>query len=208
MPAATRRLHRAISVPAVGIIAGSLLVACGGGPSRETKDYCPALAAQQSLLVLPISTVDDVTTMVDRYLAMARRAPLAVQDSWQRLARLMQAAATIDISDPAARLEVIQQAYETKRDADVIVAHAQATCNVTIDVSGTTTTTTVVVTTTTSTAATSTAATPTAATTATTGAPAPTTIGAASDPATTTATPPAETPPVSDTLAPETTPAP
>ncbi len=152
MPAIARPLRRAprvvTTVTGVAMMVGAL-AACSGEPSRDTQDYCAALAEQQSLLVMPVATADDVAPAVDRYLDMARRAPLVVQEPWRRLAALMQAAATIDISDAAARLDVIQQAYETEGDADLIVTHAQTACAITIDISGTTTTTTTTVTTTT-----------------------------------------------------------
>jgi hypothetical protein len=157
MRATARRLRRAPYVVTAIVVSTGALIACNGGPSRETQDYCASLAEQQVLLVMPVATANDVSPAVDRYLEMARRAPLVVQEPWRRLAALMQAAATIDISDATARLDVIQQAYETKADADLIVAHAQTTCSVTIDISGTTTTTT---TTTASTIATTVAPTP------------------------------------------------
>lgn len=145
MPATDRRSCRALDVVVLMAIASSALVACNDGPSRATLDYCASLSEQQVLLVTPVATSNEVAPAVDRYLDMARRAPLVVQEPWRRLAALMQAAATIDISDAAARLDVIQQAYETKGDADFIVAHAQTTCAITIDISGTTTTTTTTV---------------------------------------------------------------
>ena len=142
MRTTTRRLRRAPRVVTIIVITTGALMACNRGPSRETQDYCASLAEQQVLLVMSVATANDVSPAVDRYLDMARRAPLVVQEPWRRLAALMQAAATIDISDAAARLDVIQQAYETKADADLIVTHAQTTCSITIDTSGTTTTTT------------------------------------------------------------------
>lgn len=142
MRATVRPLRRVPYVLVTVAIATSGLVSCSDDPSRDTLDYCASLAKQQALLVMPVATADDVAPAVDRYLDMARRAPLVVQEPWRRLAALMQAAATIDISNAAARLDVIQQAYETKSDADLIVTHAQATCAITIDISGTTTTTT------------------------------------------------------------------
>ncbi len=147
MPRIPRRPRRAVSVAAClavtgSLVTGCLVTACSGDPSRATEDYCRTLDAQQDLLVVPIASDADVAGVVGRYLDMSRRAPLAVEEQWRRLAALMQAAATIDASDAEARLRVIEQAYETKRDADAIVAHAASTCGITIDVSGTTTTTT------------------------------------------------------------------
>lgn len=135
-PPATRRV-----LLGAWAVAAGFLQACGGGDGRSLEGYCAELSREQAAMVLPVGSLDDIDATVGLYRRLAKRAPLAIQPQWTRLAALVQAAATVDINDPAARLTIIQRAYETERDANEIVAHAAERCGVALDVSGTTTTT-------------------------------------------------------------------
>lgn len=128
---------------AIGVVVAALLsTACSHARRGDLAAYCTALNDQRALLVLPVAGLTDVDQIVGRYRKMAEQAPLDIRPQWDRLAALLQKAATIDITDPAARLTVVQQAYETQNDSTDIVNHAQTVCGVALDISGTTTTTT------------------------------------------------------------------
>jgi len=121
-----------------GLVAGVLLAGlgglagCGDGNPRSTERYCADLAEQADQLNVDLVTLDDAEQLVDRYERFAERAPVAVADAWRQLADLVQAAAAVDLDDPAARSVVVEQAASTERATTEIVEHALAVCGVTL----------------------------------------------------------------------------
>ena len=62
----------------------------------------------------------------------ADSAPLAVEEQWRRLADLVDAAATVDLTSTESRAVVVEQAASTEGAAIEIAEHAATTCGLTL----------------------------------------------------------------------------
>lgn len=86
---------------AVGLC-GAVLAssACSDAPVRTVGAYCEQVGLDLPALVAPaIASADDVTATIDRYTAIARVAPAAIEPEWQVLIGALATAATVVPSD-------------------------------------------------------------------------------------------------------------
>ena len=111
----------------------TVLGACSDdGGSRSVDRYCEDLAENAQLLNFDLVTLDDVDGLRDRYANFADSAPLAVEEQWRRMADLVEAAATVDLTSAESRAVVAEQAASTEGAAIEIADHAATTCGLTL----------------------------------------------------------------------------
>ena len=115
------------------LVGPTVLGACSdGGGGRSVDRYCERLAENAQLLNFDLVTLDDVDGLRDRYADFADWAPLAVEEEWRRLADLVDAAATVDLTSAESRAVVVEQAASTEGAAIEIADHAATTCGLTL----------------------------------------------------------------------------
>ncbi len=128
-----RRSLLAGAAPGLMLLGLAVLGACSDdGDSRSVDRYCEDLAENAQLLNFDLVTLDDVDSLRDRYASFADSAPLAVEEEWRRLADLVDAAATVDLTSTESRAVVVEQAASTEGAAIEIANHAATTCGLTL----------------------------------------------------------------------------
>ena len=115
------------------LVGPTVLGACSDDSGGRSVDrYCERLAENAQLLNFDLVTLDDVDGLRDRYADFADSAPLAVEEEWRRLADLVDAAATVDLTSAESRAVVVEQAASTEGAAIEIADHAATTCGLTL----------------------------------------------------------------------------
>jgi hypothetical protein len=128
-----RRSLLAGAAPGLLLLGLTVVGACSDdGGSRSVDRYCEDLAENAQLLNFDLVTLDDVDGLRERYDHFADSAPLAVEEQWRRLADLVDAAATVDLTSTESRAVVVEQAASTERAAIEIADHAATTCGLTL----------------------------------------------------------------------------
>lgn len=134
MPGAARR---SLTMRSLAASAALMLIAgCASGPERSTGAFCERLRAEQPHLEGPLATPEDVQRLVELYRDLAALAPLAIQEEWDRITALVEAAASVDLGDPAAVDALREQAYATERAARDVSAWVADRCGITLPVGG------------------------------------------------------------------------
>ena len=105
-----------------------VLASCDKG-SREDR-FCERLAEEQALLARVPTDPDELDAFVERYQGLADIAPLAIEEQWQTVAELVEAAATEDRTDPAAADRLRDRAVAATRPIDEVRSYARTTCGV------------------------------------------------------------------------------
>jgi hypothetical protein len=136
----SRRRRHATSgrCTAFGAVAAAAIsiAGCSSTPTRSGEVYCGELALNADALTIDITAGTQVAEVVALAQKLSSLAPVAVMDQWGRLATLIDTAATIDVADDVAKLELVQLAYETAGDARQIARHAQTVCGIDLAVGG------------------------------------------------------------------------
>jgi hypothetical protein len=126
-------MRRSIRLP--GCLVVALLVAatgCSRGTVNDAGAYCAELQAELAVIDAPIASSAGVTALVTIYQALHDDAPLTIQDDWQQVIDLVNAAAAVDVGDTEAVADLDDQAFSTAAAADRIATHAAQTCGITM----------------------------------------------------------------------------
>ncbi len=111
---------------------GALVVGsgCGGTPHRSAASFCGQLDKDRTILMLPMTTPEQISPMVARYRALDARAPEEIRDQWHDLTELIAKVAAADVSTAAKQADLVKLAYTTDKSVKAVVTYAKATCSV------------------------------------------------------------------------------
>lgn len=128
---------RRFPTPVLGaLVVTALAAACSRGDVNDGAEYCGLLAEQLTVLDAPIGSELDIAPRTSVFVLLRDNAPLDVEEDWQEMVALLEAAATVDVADPAAVIEVQEQALSTQAAAQAIVDHAARLCGITLPAVG------------------------------------------------------------------------
>ena len=105
------------------------LAACGGGRDRAGQ-FCAQVRKDQPVITAAVTDPASVSSVVDRFQALARRAPVAIEDDWSVLTELVETAAGLDPTDAAARTRLVTAAYEADHSVQQVVEWVRAVCGI------------------------------------------------------------------------------
>lgn len=120
----------------VGVPVALTVVGCTRGRVNDAGVYCDALRTNEPLLLAEITNELDIAPRVSLYEVLRDGAPLEIEEDWQEVIDLVNAAASVDLTDQAAVLAVQDQAFSTARSAQAIVEQAQRVCGITLPAVG------------------------------------------------------------------------
>jgi len=110
---------------AVALALGSL--GCSDTDRSATR-FCGSLNDSLGELTANLATSSDVASLVNRFEKLNGITPLAIEEEWQTLTKLVQLAAKTDPSDSDSRQKLADAAYQTERPARAIERWVEATC--------------------------------------------------------------------------------
>jgi hypothetical protein len=117
----------------------SLLVAalvtmagCSHTPTRSSASFCQALGKDAQLLVLPLTTPEQLPPLIARYRDLDTRAPEEIRAQWHDVTTLIARAAEGGVTKEK-QADLVNLAYSTTKSIKVITTYAQTTCNVNLN---------------------------------------------------------------------------
>ena len=128
------------NVVSLAFVAGCVATACAGdAPPATDGEYCAEVSAHLAELNAP-AIADDagVAETSKLYASIASIAPLAVQKEWETMTSNVEAAASVDPSDPASVQKIADMTRSSQQAAFAITDYTSKLCGVTL---GTPTTT-------------------------------------------------------------------
>lgn len=131
MPAARHLAAFAALLVALAAVSG-----CSNEPTRSTGAFCERLREEAALLEGPLDAPADVPVLVERYRALGQLAPLSIEEEWQQVTELVEAAATVDPGDAEAMRRLDEQAYATEQAARAVADWARERCQVELPIGG------------------------------------------------------------------------
>jgi hypothetical protein len=113
------------------IVVGALVLAggCSRTPQRGVAAFCEKLGKDHTLLELPMTTPEEITTMVARYREVDKLAPEEIRDQWHAVTELIAKVAASDVSKPK-QPDLINTIYATVKSIDATKKYTKETCNV------------------------------------------------------------------------------
>jgi len=112
-----------------------VLVSCTSTP-RTATNFCRLLETHRDAFTGLPTTGDRVAELAERYAELLEVAPLAVEDDWAALTRLVREAASVDPNDPAAVESLVESSYLTEASALAAAKWVLETCGVDIAAGG------------------------------------------------------------------------
>ena len=124
----------------VAAVACCGLTACGSDtPPATDGQYCTAVSASLDQLNAPgIADPAAVDATAELYRSITSIAPLAVQKEWATMTSNVEAAATVDATDPASVQKVADMTRSSQQAAFAITDYTLKVCGVTLGVPTTT----------------------------------------------------------------------
>ena len=95
---------------------------------RSASRFCGSLKDALPDLTATLTTSDDISSLVNRFEGLNSMTPVAIEEEWQALTKLVQLAANTDPLDPPGRQSLADAAYQTERPARDIERWVEATC--------------------------------------------------------------------------------
>jgi hypothetical protein len=114
-------------------IAAVVLAGCGPHGDRAGR-FCLAVRRDQPAITAVMQGTSSVDKVVDRFHALERTAPIAIEDDWAKLTDLVEAAAAIQPGDAEAQARLTTAAYEADGSVRNVVGWVRATCGVDLTV--------------------------------------------------------------------------
>jgi hypothetical protein len=113
------------------IVVGALVLGggCSRGPQRGVVAFCEKLGKDRTLLELPVTTPEEITSMVARYRAVDKLAPEEIRDQWHAVTELIAKAASSDVAKDK-QPDLINTIYATVKSIDATKKYTKETCNV------------------------------------------------------------------------------
>lgn len=118
---------RSLVVVALVTVAG-----CSHTPTRSSASFCQALGKDAQLLVLPLTTPEQLPPLVARYRDLDTRAPEEIRDQWHDVTTLVAKAAEGGITKEK-QADLVNLAYSTTKSVKAVTAYAQTTCNINLN---------------------------------------------------------------------------
>ena len=110
-------------------IVAVVLAGCGPHGDRAGR-FCLAVRRDQPAITAVVQGTAGVDKVVDRFHALERTAPIAIEDDWAKLTDLVEAAAAIQPGDAEAQARLTTAAYEADGSVRNVVGWVRATCGV------------------------------------------------------------------------------
>lgn len=128
------------NVVLIAVVATCAVAACSSDtPPATDGQYCATVSASLAQLNAPaIADSTGIEQTAELYRTITSIAPLAVQKEWQTMTSNVEAAASVDPSDPASVQRVADMARSSQHAATSISDYTSKVCGLTI---GTPTTT-------------------------------------------------------------------
>jgi hypothetical protein len=111
-----------------------LVAACSDAGGDRAGRFCAAVREDQAVITTAVQDAAQVGDVVDRFRALERTAPLAIEQAWSRLTELVELAADLDPADLQARTRLVAAAYESEGDVQQVVTWVRGTCGVDLTV--------------------------------------------------------------------------
>lgn len=129
-------MRRTTTLPLGALVLLLVVAACSRGKVNDGGRYCALLGEQLPVLESPIASELDIAPHVSTYVLLRDNAPLDVEEDWQEMIDLANAAAEVDLTDQGAVVDVQAQAFSTAEAAEAIVGHAARLCGLTLPAVG------------------------------------------------------------------------
>jgi hypothetical protein len=116
------------------VLIGAVLItltACST-PARTATNFCRQLQHELPQIAQPTATPAEVSALVGSYERLGKVAPLAIEEDWKALTKLVKAAAEVDAADPASVQAVADLSYATQKSATAVAKWVSETCGVDI----------------------------------------------------------------------------
>lgn len=124
-------VRRTLALATVALVAA----ACSSTP-RTATNFCRLIERYRDTFTSLPTTSDKVAEVAERYAELLEIAPLAVEEDWAELTRLMREAADVDPGDPAAVESLVESSYLTEASAQAAATWVLETCGVDIAAGG------------------------------------------------------------------------
>jgi hypothetical protein len=127
-------MKRSPAVAVLAICAATFgVVACSDGEDRSEGRYCTEVGNHLTALNTPsLATAADIDAMLDEWRAVARTAPLAIENEWTTMLATMETAATVDPNDAGSMQKVADTARAGEPAANRVIDYTFQLCQATI----------------------------------------------------------------------------
>ena len=122
------------TVVLIAVVATCAVAACSSDePPATAGQYCATVSASLAQLNAPaITDSAEIEQTAELYRTITSIAPLAVQKEWQTMTSNVEAAASVDPSDPAAVQRIADMARSSQHAATSISDYTSKVCGLTI----------------------------------------------------------------------------
>jgi len=114
----------------LGATAVGLTVSACAHPGDAAGRFCAAIRTDRTTITTAVQDPSKVKSVVGRFQALGRAAPLAIRDDWGALTALVEQAATIAPNDSSGRDALVLKAYEANGSVQNVVGWVKGVCGV------------------------------------------------------------------------------
>ena len=114
----------------LALTAPTVLSACNRGTVASGTAFCDRVAKRLPELKGPVTDGDTAKRAVAAYKDVGTVAPAPVREAWATVTSLVQAAASLDVTSPAAQSAFAERAIAADPQITLVVTYTRDTCGI------------------------------------------------------------------------------